>query len=64
MEPHNLLGGYKHSAGIYCLHVQVSTLKLETTGSSETIVFTYQATTWYPNTAYHCMGHFMHLYQY
>jgi len=59
-----MLGGYKHSAGTYYLQLQISSLKLESAGSSETKVFTYQATTWYPNTAYHCMGHFIHLYQY
>jgi len=46
-----MLGGYKHAAGTYYLQLQISSLKLETAGSSETKVFTYQATTWYPNTA-------------
>jgi len=41
MEPCNMLGGYKHSAGTYCLNLQVSFLKLEAAGSSETVVFTY-----------------------
>jgi hypothetical protein len=56
MEPCNLLGEYKHSRRICCLQLQVSTLKLETAGSSETMVFTYQTKTWYYNTAYHSMG--------
>jgi len=59
-----MLDGYKHSAGTYYHQLQVFSLKLEAAGSSETKVFTYQATTWYPNTAYHYMGHFIHLYQY
>jgi hypothetical protein len=44
MTPYDFVGAYRHFGETCCLHLKSRTLNMEATGSSETLLTTYETT--------------------